>query len=117
MTDQELVKALALFNFTSGPINSSSRSLYERIYWKYLNDSNSTPKVCAFGLQLTQTPGNDMKSSDPPKVFLKKLRAHVQDPKPAIEKIPSSETQSSHPVPVPEVPEPEDVEESVILCL
>jgi hypothetical protein len=38
MTDSELVKALAVLGIAAGPITSSSRTLYERIYVRKLNE-------------------------------------------------------------------------------
>ena len=38
MTDAELVRALTHLNYVPGPITVHSRSLYERIYVRLLND-------------------------------------------------------------------------------
>ncbi len=44
MTDKELHRALSLFGYCAGPVDSSTRPLYERVYMGFLSDESAVPR-------------------------------------------------------------------------
>eukprot|EP00047_Mylnosiga_fluctuans_P020937 m.98095 g.98095 ORF g.98095 m.98095 type:complete len:232 (-) comp8688_c0_seq2:1672-2367(-) len=68
MTDAELVKAMVALGYVPGPMTTSSRSLYERIYVRLLKNKNDTNLVTTSGSDHGKGgAGGKSKSRNPPK--------------------------------------------------